>query len=129
MNSVIIITCLSVWIAIVLFFWIGAYRPRPKAPLTPPQQLRPGVLGQRSQFSDKGLTFKCPNCEYDQLSEVSRGVTAVTRIREIQPNGDYEYAFEPENRGGILEHYQCSACGWIILPNTPKRLANWLQAQ
>lgn len=70
-------------------------------------------------------SFKCPRCQKNRLEEVMTDVVVASEVTEC--DGDTCEYGEQTNSDGIVSHYQCVECGWII-PGVkgPEDLVTWL---
>lgn len=58
--------------------------------------------------------FICPECGGLQIEEVMTDVVASSPVASVAKCGELEYA-APTMEGGIVNRYQCVACGHAIL--------------
>jgi len=71
------------------------------------------------------IMFKCPKCESTRLEEVMGNVTVASSLLGIAEDGYVEYAVQ-SNDGGVVERYQCMACGHAIACTTEDAFG-WLK--
>ena len=77
-----------------------------------------------------GSYFECPTCKGDRLEEVMVGVQVSTTLSDlhfvkkdthpgaVRDSYEVEYdLFSAENpvmEDGVIDHYQCENCGWVV---------------
>lgn len=76
------------------------------------------------------ISFECPKCKCDVFEEVQTDVTVSTKFKRVEFDGpgdllEPDYG-EAENHGGVIDRYQCAACGHIVAKTTTE-FTTWLQ--
>jgi rubredoxin len=80
------------------------------------------------------MNFTCPECQQHRLEEVMTSVIVASTIIDAQ-DGSIDYG-EQTNEGGLVDHYQCMDCGYIIRwdeesdpIDDSEMLGDWLEEQ
>jgi len=60
------------------------------------------------------MKFKCPKCGCDTAEEVLVNCTVSMGIDGIADDGYPDYNGTEELDGGVIDRYQCCACGYVL---------------